>query len=1379
MSRIHAPLLALLFVLFSSLTAFCQASINEGLESAFIYVDALHGSDGNPGTITQPLQTIGAAAAMAIQNNQNGIGTRVTINPGTYRESVTLNSNSQSTDLPITFEAATTGTVIVSGADIWTGWQTDSQNPQIYTNSWPYQWGFCPPMPSGPLEQNIVLRREMIFVNGTPLTQVLSFAEMVQGTFYVNESGGTVYIWPAAGTDVSTATIEAATRSGLFTSQGESDVVLRGMTFQYDNSCITNAAVTFTGSGSNVLVDTDNFLWNNAQGLGLLHPLADVTVQDSVANHNGESGFHTYEMLNVLWQSDQASYNNWRGAQGSYYDWNVAGAHFYHDHSETINGLALLFNPTHGVHWDTDSQNVTVSSLVAVNNLLNAAFVEASEGPVTLSNSQFCSSNYAGVEIKDSPLVTLSGDSFYNNATSQTGVEDDPGGETVINWQTGQTYTLITENLTLTGSTIAGIGSEQTINDGLGVADWTSFVSTLVSNNNTWWNATNTTPFVVPVPDTGTLESLPEWQGTTGQDADSTFTAPPLLPPAACVVKPDLPDYWFVVDSPALTASGAGQATYNLSVVPLSWSGTVKLTVDGVSEVKGLSSSFGSPTLGASGSNWSTTTLTVADTTSTPPGTYPITVIANSGSLTRTLTVSMVVPATSVRLSSGSLTFANQQVQTTSPAQTVTVTNTGASAVTITSIAATGNFGETNTCGSSLAAGKSCTISVTFAPGSVGSNSGTLTLTDNDPFSPQTVSLSGTGTAAPTVTLSSYSLGFGSQVVGIISAAQTVMMTNTGTVTLNISKVSITGASSLAFAQTNNCGSSLAASSLCTFTVTFTPSTIGSMSATLTITDNTTSGSQTVALNGTGKSAVSLSKSSITFTSREVGTTSNAQTITLTNLGNKLTVHSISITGANPGDFAQTNTCGATVAAGATCTINVTFTPTASGTRSASVTISDSDPASPQSVGLSGTGTTIPAVTLSSYSLGYAIQVVGTTSAPQTDTLTNTGTATLNISSIAITGTSSLAFAQTNNCGSSLAVGALCTFTVTFTPSTVGSNIAALTITDNAGTGSQTVALNGSGKSAVSLSKSSITYTSREVGTTSNAQTITLTNLGNKLTVHSISITGANPGDFAQTNTCGATVAAGATCTINVTFTPAASGTRSASVTISDSDPATPQSVSLSGTGTTTPADTFSSYSLGYSSQVVRTSSAPQTDILTNTGTGTLSIYNIAITGTSASAFTQTNNCGGSLASGSSCTFSVTFTPSTVDSNTAVLTVTDNGGSGSHTVNLSGSGKSAVSLSRSSITFTSRKVGSTSGAQTITLTNVGNQLTIHSISITGTNPKDFAETNTCGASVVAGGSCTISVTFTPAATGSRSASVTVSDSDPASPQSASLSGTGT
>jgi hypothetical protein len=102
----------------------------------------------------------------------------------------------------------------------------------------------------------------------------------------------------------------------------------------------------------------------------------------------------------------------------------------------------------------------------------------------------------------------------------------------------------------------------------------------------------------------------------------------------------------------------------------------------------------------------------------------------------------------------------------------------------------------------------------------------------------------------------------------------------------------------------------------------------------------------------------------------------------------------------------------------------------------------------------------------------------------------------------------------------------------------------------------------------VSLSPASVTFSNQNMGSASAAQNVTLSNTGTAaLNVSSIAIGGTNAGDFAQANTCGASVAAGANCAISVTFTPAAMGTRSASLAVTDNGSGSPHDVSLGGTG--------------------------------------------------------------------------------------------------------------------------------------------------------------------------------------------------------------------
>jgi phosphatidylethanolamine-binding protein (PEBP) family uncharacterized protein len=208
--------------------------------------------------------------------------------------------------------------------------------------------------------------------------------------------------------------------------------------------------------------------------------------------------------------------------------------------------------------------------------------------------------------------------------------------------------------------------------------------------------------------------------------------------------------------------------------------------------------------------------------------------------------------APAATLSPTSLTFASQTVGSTSAAQAITLTNGGTAALTITTIAASGDYAQTNTCGTSLAAGANCSISVTFTPTAAGTRTGAVTVTDNAAGSPQTASLTGTGvTAGPSAALSPTSLTFASQTVGTTSAAKPITLSNSGSAALSITSITASGD----YAQTNTCGTSLAAGANCSISVTFTPTATGTRTGTITVTDNAPGSPQTASLSGTGAAA--------------------------------------------------------------------------------------------------------------------------------------------------------------------------------------------------------------------------------------------------------------------------------------------------------------------------------------------------------------------------------------------------------------------------------------------------------------------------------------------------------------------------------------------
>ena len=743
-----------------------------------------------------------------------------------------------------------------------------------------------------------------------------------------------------------------------------------------------------------------------------------------------------------------------------------------------------------------------------------------------------------------------------------------------------------------------------------------------------------------------------------------------------------------------------------------------------------------------------------------------------------------------VGLSTTALTFGSQSVGTSTSAQAVTLTNNGNGALSVASVAVAGanpgDFAQSNNCGNSVAAGGSCAINVTFSPTTTGSRAATLTIANGAAGSPQTVSLTGTGTG-PTVSLSTSSLTF-SQNLGTASAGQPVTLTNSGNAALSIAGIAVTGANAAAFAETNTCGVSVAAGSSCTIMVTFTPSFAGSYSAAVSITDNAPGNPQAVNLTGTGvgtAAVASLSTANLTFGSQSLNTTSAPLPITLSNTGNAALTYTppIPVAGTNSGDFSESDTCGGSVAAGSNCKISVAFTPSGTGARSASITFTSNASNSPQIISLSGTGTS-SVVSLSSTGLTFPSQTVGTTSAAQIVTLTNTGNTSLGITSVAMTGTNGGDFDQTNTCGSSVAAGGNCTITVTFAPAAIGPRTAAVSIADNATGSPQTVSLTGTGGgAAVTLTATSLIFGSQNLGTTSAVQAVTLSNTGNTtLNITGLTLAGANPGDFGQSNSCGTSVLAGGNCTISVTFAPTVPGSRSASLTVADNAPGSPQTVTLTGTGSG-PVVGLSPSTLSYSSQSVGSTSAAQAVTLTNSGNATLNISSILATGANAGDFAATSTCSSSVGPGGTCTVSVTFAPTAPGTRTASVTITDNASSSPQAVSLTGTGSAPLAgVATTSLTFNGQNLGSTSAAQTVTLNNAGNQaLSITGVGFSGSNPGDFTQTNTCGSSLASSGSCTISVAFSPTAAGIRTATLTITDNSnntAGSQQSVSLTGTG-
>jgi Abnormal spindle-like microcephaly-assoc'd, ASPM-SPD-2-Hydin/Cep192 domain 4/HYDIN/CFA65/VesB-like, Ig-like domain len=692
------------------------------------------------------------------------------------------------------------------------------------------------------------------------------------------------------------------------------------------------------------------------------------------------------------------------------------------------------------------------------------------------------------------------------------------------------------------------------------------------------------------------------------------------------------------------------------------------------------------------------------------------------------------------------LSFSPTFVGNTSASMAVGVTNSGTVALTISSITTTAQFSQTNTCGSSLAAGGHCVITATFAPTALGAQTGTMTLTDNASDSPQTINLKGSGLAPAHASVASVT--FAKQALNTTSAATVVTITNSETTALGISGISTTGD----FAQTNTCPASMAGSSTCTASVTFKPTAAGTRTGALTVTTSV-GYSFSVTLSGTGYVPVAISPTSLAFGSQATGTTSVAQKITVVNnQTTALSGLSVALSQANGSGFAQTNACGTTLAAGASCTDSVTFAPTTTGAKTGTVTINYTG-GTAQAISLTGTGAA--AVTISPTSLTFASQEVGVTSAAQTLTVTNSQSVAMTISSIA----ASAGFAETNTCGSALAAKGSCTISVTFVPTVAGAQTGTITISDNVAGSPQTVALSGTATASVTVTPNTLpAFGPQLINTTSPAKTITVKNTsGGRVTV-TVSVTGS----FAQNGGCSGRLSNNDTCTISVTFKPTTATALTGTLSISAGGVA--QTVALSGTGASV-AVGVSPASLAFGSQNINTSSAAKVLTLSNNQSTAAAIGITLPTG-----YSQTNTCTTSLAANTSCTISVVFAPTTAASANGNMTIT--AGSTTLTVPITGTGVAPISLTPSSV-FSPIPMGATEAVNYIFRDNLTVNLGVTSITTTG----PFTQTNNC-TTLTPGAYCTIAVTFAPTTTGVLTGTLVVNDNYAATQQvSVNLQGT--
>jgi hypothetical protein len=411
-------LIGLLMLSYITLPSVCAASsTSSDAPTAVVYVNGFSGNDSNSGASAKPFRTIAKAAERAVSNSRHQIASTIIIAPGIYREAVSISVAPGQAQAAITIEAASPGTVTISGADVWNDWTADASVPGEYVHAWPFQWGSCAAPPNWPGNlAPIVRRRETVVVNNQVMNQVLSLANLTESSFFVDDISGQIILRVPTGS-APPLTVEVAVRPKLFESHGYNNLSLNGLSFTRAASCLPTAAVSIYG-GTGDHIENLTVSSNSWAGL-LLNNISSANVIHLTTDNNGGSGLLGYKVKNSRFADLETSGNNWRGIRGGFHDFELAGAKFLRSHDVEFVNFRASRNQTFGLWFDTDNVNISVKKSVFSQNLYYGVFLEANQGPITLENSRFCENGAEGVRVQNSDRVSITNNLFRDNRVAE------------------------------------------------------------------------------------------------------------------------------------------------------------------------------------------------------------------------------------------------------------------------------------------------------------------------------------------------------------------------------------------------------------------------------------------------------------------------------------------------------------------------------------------------------------------------------------------------------------------------------------------------------------------------------------------------------------------------------------------------------------------------------------------------------------------------------------------------------------------------------------------------------------------------------------------------------------------------------------------------
>ncbi len=522
------------------------AKIDESKVVKIYYVDpagADAADDDKHGTQDSPFLTIKRAVDAAMRDKEAGIGAKIIIAPGTYREAVVVGRplSAPDTDAPLVIEAAERDQTIIDAADTagWESatWKTDGH---VLVHPWPSGKTTAPaPRGRGTAERETVAgrRADLLFLNGSALRQVDAPPALVPGSFCIvpsadrkNPGAATVRVLPPADADDAEAgearVFAVGVRAFAMGFTGVRNIVVRGLVFQHaadpTESYLAGSAfpegLAFFAC-SNVLVEDVLSQWNASTGLAIGGAssapwTAGITLRRVRLIHNGRVGLDVKDLKNLLAEDCETSFNNFRGEwQGTFDPQEPAGVRVRGIHGSTWRRHRAVGNESRGLWWTGDCTDLLVEDAVLRDNLFSGLLIENCPGPSvvrgcfvsgnkTLADSKPEASQPAGVSVEASPDVTLENNVIAGNFMPQLGLRDVAERTDGTDFETGAKTTLRAERHIYRHNVFWGADAGQAlcdlpVSDRTGKSDFMFYFATLDSDENCFWNPASEAVFAV------------------------------------------------------------------------------------------------------------------------------------------------------------------------------------------------------------------------------------------------------------------------------------------------------------------------------------------------------------------------------------------------------------------------------------------------------------------------------------------------------------------------------------------------------------------------------------------------------------------------------------------------------------------------------------------------------------------------------------------------------------------------------------------------------------------------------------------------------------------------------------------------------------------